>query len=272
VGAPDAGERDGIEMEVVRDLSGIVTRWRCWYLLSTQDIGLRYKRSVLGPFWISLSIAAFILGLATIYAELFDAPFQDYINRLATGYVLWHYLAAMINDGAHTATEAASKVKYVQLPLSVLAARVVARNLIILAHNLAATIPILLIFGGHGFNEALLWAPLGLLIYATLGIFVAMTLGPISARFRDIPEVLKSVTQLCFFLTPVLWPADRLAASSFLLDYNPFYHLIELLRAPLLGHPPTTENLLVSVSCVAVFFVTSIWSVHAAHRRLALWV
>ncbi len=233
---------------------------------------MRYRRSVIGPFWISLSIGAFVVGLAFIYSQLFALPFQEYLNRLAAGYVLWHYLSAIVNEGSHAVTESASNLKSVHLPTSILAARVTARNIIVLLHNLAAVLPLMVLFGGHQFNANLLWAVAGMGLYAILGMFVVLTLGPICARYRDLPEVLKSVTQLCFFLTPVIWPADRLQGHPEIVLYNPFYHLIELVRAPMLGSPPTTDNLIAAGLCIGFFIVTSFFSAEAARQRLPLWV
>lgn len=259
-------------LETLKDMTGIFTRWHCWYLFSAQDIAMRYKRSVVGPFWISLSMGAFILGVSFVYARLFGAPFQDYLNRVATGYLMWHYLASMINEGSHSVMEAATSLKSISLPISVMAARVVARNIVVLLHNFVAVIPIMIVFGSHHFTLQVLWVIPGLAVYILLGVLVGMALGPIGARYRDISELLKTVTHLAFFVTPVIWPADRVDPDAFYIKYNPFYHLIELLRAPLLGAPATLDNWVMAVAFIAVALAGAMVSVRAASGRLVLWV
>ncbi len=259
-------------MEILGDFWGIIARWRCWYLMSWQDIVLRYRRSAIGPFWISLSIGIFVIGVSYVYAELFGDPFQQHLNRVATGYLLWYYLSLTVVEGSHGVTEAAGTLKSVYLPISVLAARVVARNIIILLHNFAAIIPIMIIFGGHHFTWTMLWLVPGLALYVVLGVLVGIALGPLGARYRDITEILRVTMQLLFFLTPVIWPADKISANSAIVAFNPFYHLIELGRAPMLGSAPTSENWMVALACTALFLAAALISISNARQRLPLWV
>ncbi len=259
-------------MEILQDLAGIFTRWRCWYLLATQDIALRYRRSVIGPFWISLSIGVFVLGVSFVYAILFDSDFKEHLNRVATGYLFWHFLSGVVTDGSHAVTEASTALKSIRLPTSVLAARVAARHAIVLLHNFAAIIPIMIIFGGHHFTLEVLWLIPAMMLYMVYGVLAGVALGPLGARFRDSTEILRVSMHLCFFITPVIWPASKVGRAGALIDYNPFYHLIELGRSPMLGTPPALEHWVSAGIVLAVLFVAATISVNVSRQRLALWI
>ena len=50
--------------------------------------------------------------------------------------------------------------------------------------------------------------------------------------------------QVVFYLTPIMWLPNLLPerAGMYMLTFNPFFHLIEIVRAPLLGQLPSTQN------------------------------
>ena len=67
------------------DLTATIVRWRTWALMAGQDILLRYRRSVLGPFWISISMAALILAIGYLYSAVMNLPLVTYLSYLAFG-------------------------------------------------------------------------------------------------------------------------------------------------------------------------------------------
>ena len=56
--------------------------WPVWVIMGWDDIRQRYRRSVLGPFWITLSTGIFILLLGIIYSRLFHMELQHYMPYL----------------------------------------------------------------------------------------------------------------------------------------------------------------------------------------------
>jgi lipopolysaccharide transport system permease protein len=97
-------------------------------------------------------------------------------------------------------------------------------------------------------------------------------LGAIGARFRDIPPIVGSVVQIAFFVTPVIWKAHQLKTHAWLLPYNPFFALLEVVRAPLLGDVPSAMTwLMAAVYSVALLGATW-WLMTRARGRVPFWL
>src|SRR5262245_31158418 len=163
-------------------------RWRTSYKLGVQDIELRYRRSLLGPFWISAALVATVLALAYVFAEVFRTEFVSYVSFIGAGLLAWQLILAVVSEGCGSVTEHAGYLQNVPMPMSVIAGRIAIRNAVVFVHNFAAMACLLLVFGARLSSTALLVFP-GALTILCLGFFLAIALGPLCARFRDIPLV-----------------------------------------------------------------------------------
>jgi ABC-type polysaccharide/polyol phosphate export permease len=218
------------------DVADGFRRRELWSTLGWQDIRQRYRRSVLGPFWITLSMAVMTASMGLLYAQLFGQSVADYLPYLTIGLVMWGFLSALVTDGCQAFIGAESMIKQMKLPVTVHVWREVWRNLILLAHNALVVVAVLALFGRTPHWQVLL-LPLALALLVLDGWWLGALLGALSARFRDIPQLVGSLLQVLFFLTPVIWSTRVLGSRSWLVDANPAYHMIEIVRAPLLGEP-----------------------------------
>ena len=226
-------------LQLARALTDIrhgVSIWDLWSTLAWQEIKRRYRRSVLGPFWLTISTAIFIAGMGPLYGALMGQQPGRYVHFLAVGFIVWQFIACLITEGCQAFIAAEGFIKQTSLPLTVYAMRVVWRNVLVLAHNLVIVILISAYFVPP-WDWGLLSAPAGVLIIAFNGIWLSLLLGLLSARFRDIPQIITSLAQLLFFITPIFWRPEMLSTNRWIADWNPIFHLIELVRAPLLGNP-----------------------------------
>lgn len=248
-----------------------IMRWRTSYNLGVQDIALRYQRSVLGPFWISASLLATILALAYVFSAVFQQELGDYIAFLAAGLLAWQLMLTLITESCASVMEHAAYLQNVRMPVNVIAGRLVIRNAIIFLHNAVLVLAVLLVFGENITSTAwLAFAGLGLILL--LGYFLVMVLGPICARFRDVPQAVQSIMQIVFFLTPIFWMPSSVDERPMFTNANPFYHFVELVRAPLLGHHPTTLNWQVALWTCAAAAVAAMVSTEMTRKRLNLWL
>src|ERR1700682_586658 len=87
--------------------------WPVWVIMGWDDIRQRYRRSVLGPFWITLSMGAFILLLGIIYSRLFHMELENYMPYLSVGYIVWGFMSAAINDSCIAFTDTARIIKQI---------------------------------------------------------------------------------------------------------------------------------------------------------------
>lgn len=257
--------------DAVVDLGRGITRWQTSYKLGLQDIALRYKRSLLGPFWISASLIATVLALAVVFAEVFQQEFVAYISFLGAGLLAWQLIAALVGEGCSSVIDHSSLLQNVPLPITVIAGRLLFRNAVVFAHNMIAVVALLLFFGADFSPVAILALP-GALAILIFGYFLMMVLGPLCARFRDIPMVVQSAMQVIFFLTPIFWMPSSVSHRPMFTHANPFYHMVELVRAPLLGEPASQLNWAVAAWCCAGAAVLAVITTSLTRKRLILWL
>src|SRR6185312_8321099 len=96
--------------------------------------------------------------------------------------------------------------------------------------------------------------------------WIGMLAGIASARFRDVPQIVISIMQFAIFFTPIFWQPARLGAARAFLMFNPFYYMLEAVRAPLLGASPA-ENTYLILSAMAVLGWALTFTVFTRTRR-----
>jgi ABC-type polysaccharide/polyol phosphate export permease len=239
--------------------------------MANQDIMMRYRRSVLGPFWISIATAVLVLGIGTLYAGIQNQDPQEFLTYFGWGQIAWLLLSSMIIDSTQAVLESEGHMRSVSVPLPMLCARIVQRNFVIYMHNAVVIGIMVAIFHKFPSPIGLLALP-GLLLYCVLGFMAGLLLGPICARFRDLTQVIVSVVQMVFFLTPIFWVAGAPGSRPIVVDLNPFYHLLEIVRRPLLGDFPTTTNWAVSLGVLLLVTILGFATFGATRRKIFLWL
>jgi lipopolysaccharide transport system permease protein len=255
------------------DIAGSVKRWPLVGMLGWQDLRQRYRRSALGPFWITLSMGVTIGTIGTVFGQIFSSPMGDFLPFLTIGMVLWSFISSVITEGSTGFIAAEAIIKQLPIPLFVHILRLVWRNLLMLAHNFVIFPVVLLVLGRPLGWEALLSIP-GLLLLALNLTWVALILAILCARYRDIPQIVASALQVLFYLTPIMWLPKLLPAraSVYLLDANPLFHLLEIVRAPLLGQIPTAGNWMVSLGLAIIGWLAAVLIYGRYKRIIAYWL
>lgn len=256
----------------MRDIVDGVSAWRLWGLLGWLDIRQRYRRSKIGPLWITISMGAMIGGMGVFYPTLFHTSVPTFLPWITLGIIIWTLISGIINDGCMAFIGAESVIKQIKLPLTIYVLRVVWRNLILFAHNVIIYVLVALWFRIWPGWSSLLLIP-GLLILSLNGVSAGLVLGLVCARFRDVPQTVGSVLQIFFFLTPIFWTPESLAGQhSVLVDFNLFYYAIQLVRGPLLGHPPSAEAWLWMLTGTIGGWVVTFLIYRRLRWRIAYWV
>ena len=221
----------------LRDILDGGRLWYVWGALGWHDIRQRYRRSKLGPFWLTISLGVMIGALSGLYAGLFKVDGVRYLPHVAIGFVIWSFISGLINEGCNAFIDGQGSIKQVRLPMSVYVYRVVWRNMIILSHNFLIVVAVVLLFGIRpGWNVLLAIPAIGVLCLN--GVWAGLLLGLVSARFRDVPLIIINAMQIAFFMTPIMWQPELLPSGALVVAFNPFFHAIEIVRAPLMGTAP----------------------------------
>ncbi|HEY8609966.1 MAG TPA: ABC transporter permease, partial [Roseomonas sp.] len=253
------------------DLREGFASWRLAWALARLDLRNRYRGSVIGPFWMTLSTLLMLLGLGLLYSRLLGLSLSEYLPHLTVSLVIWNIIAGMVTDACTTMTSAEGVIRQLRVPFTVHVLRSVFRNGLTAAHSLPLIPLVFLVFGHLPGPEALLAVP-GLAILLANAFFASLLLGMICARFRDIGPIVANVMQLAFFLTPILWKPELLKNLAVWLPLNPFYAVLETMRGPLVegGGAPLVwlAAILYSLVLGAISFAFFV----RFRGRLAFWV
>lgn len=255
----------------LRDLGEGLLRWWLWGLVAWCDIKQRYRGSVLGPFWLTLSTAIMIGSLGALYSRLFHMEIQTYLPYLSLGILAWGLVSALLTEACTAFISAEHVIKQIRMPLTVHLYRVIARNVIVFGHNLVVFVVVAV-----WFQVTVDWADLMVLPGMVLLLFamvpIGLILGTICARFRDVPPIVASLLQVIFFMTPIMWQPDLLGPNAALATYNPFNCFIDLVRAPLLGQWVPETSWEISLAVTALSWLVAFPFFARFRARLAYWV
>ncbi|MEO8160682.1 MAG: ABC transporter permease [Arenimonas sp.] len=272
----EAGERPPLGMaaqtaKAAKDFADGMRMHRVWTMLARMDIRQRYRRSILGPFWITIAMIVWILAIGPLYSRLLGIGSREFIPYLAMGIITWGLLSGVILEGAAAFVGAEQLVRSMRLPYTVHVMRVLQRNLIVFAHNLLAFVPFM-IWLGIVPQWRWLWALPGVALILLAALPTAYLLGTLSARFRDLQQMIASIVQLAFFITPIFWKPELLGEHAWVADFNPFHQLLEAVRGPIVdGAPPLATYARIGLVLLVLYALATPFFIRY-RRRLAFWV
>ena len=255
-----------------RDVVDAFKSARIWYALGLNDIKSRYRGSVIGPFWITLATGVFVLGIGFLYAGLMKVSIERYLPWMATGLVVWGLISQTVLEGAEAFIASAHIIRQTAIPITLFVWRVVWRNLLTFAHQ--APVLLIVAFKFHYLLKMnLAEAAAGLVLIEANTAWFALFVAILSARFRDFQQVLASLTQLLFFMSPVLWishPMNGLGGKLML--FNPVVHMLDVLRGPLLGEGMSPFSVLYLVSSAVLGWIFALLFLALVRRRIVYYV
>jgi len=242
-----------------------------WWTLAWYDTVLRYRRSLLGPLWITLSMGAMLLGMGPLYSALFNVPLNTFFPHLTLGIIFWNFFTSSINDSCQTFIAAAPYLKQGAFPRSTFVWRNIARQVIQLAHHFVLFVPVAVWAGLSWSPRMLMFVPGFLVVLVNLHA-AAITLGIVCARYRDVGQIVASVLQFMMFLTPVFWFPDRLPARAKFILYNPLAQMLDAIRLPLLGGvvAPGTWWFLACLTCLNIAVAAALYT--KKRLQLIYWI
>lgn len=218
-------------------LLAALRQWPIWLWFGRQDIRSRYRGSLLGPLWLVLNLGILVAALTIIYATIFDLAIEVYVPFVTTGFIAWWFAAGVLTESCNAFTSNAQVIRNMALPLGIHVLRVLARNTMLMAHNGIVYLVVAVAFHIKPTLATFYVVP-GFALVASLLFMTGLSLAIICARYRDVPHIVASIVQLVIFVTPIVFPKDMLQRKTIVADINPFYHMVEAIRAPLLGNAP----------------------------------
>ncbi|QBJ96747.1 ABC transporter permease [Rhodococcus sp. ABRD24] len=263
-----------------KDLRDGFAQRELWLNLGWQDIKQRYRRSVIGPFWITIATGVQATAIGILYAALLDIPIQEFLPYVTVGLIVWNMISASILEGSEVFIANEGLIKQLPSALSVHIYRLVWRQLLLFAHNLLIYVIMLLAFGVW---RHLTWPDLaaipalGLIVLNAL--WVSIVFGIFATRYRDIAPILQSLTLLLFVLTPIMWTTQSLEAQgpevakrAKIAEINPLFHFLDIVRAPMIGQDQQAYHWYIVLAFTVVGWTVAILALRKYRARVAYWV
>ena len=242
-----------------------------WLFMAIQDIKLRYRRSMIGPWWVTISTGVMVMMLGLLWSHIFGSDIENYLPFFAVGFVIWAWMSGQILDAAGGLFQFQGVIKQMRLPLPIFTLRLNIRQLIILAHNMVIIAAVLL-FIGKGLSWMNLIAIPSLILIQLNLTLLSILVSIFCTRYQDMTQVVNVGTQIIFFFTPILWQVETLKNRTYLAEMNPVFHWIEIIRAPLLGHFPSLSNYLWSLFSLVVLSLLAAYFLGRYRSRIAYWL
>jgi ABC-type polysaccharide/polyol phosphate export permease len=252
------------------DLTESVRLYKFWLKLGWEDVLQRYRGSILGPFWITITNLIFILALGPLYAHLLSLRVEAYLPSLALGLIFWSFITSTVNEGCALFITNAHLMKQVRLPRLALLLQMIWRNILVIIHSIPVIVIVLLFYGPQLSGEVFL-ALSGFVLTTLNVLWIAVLVSFLCARFRDLIPIVAAVLQVAFFLTPIMWLPTATNLSSWFIYANPFASLIDVIRGPLLGSTSYVPFIFSGAYlCVGSFLSVGIFVKY--RRQLIFWV
>lgn len=251
-----------------------------WLHLGWQDIKQRYRRSVIGPFWITIATGVQAIAMGLLYSVLLNIDLREFLPHVTVGLIVWNLISAAILEGGDVFVANEGLIKQLPSALSVHVYRLVWRQLLLLGHNMLIYVIIIAIFWPPGgLHWTVIFAIPALVLILLNAVWVSILFGIVATRYRDIAPILGSFVTLMFFMTPIVWTTSGLqsmggeaANRAKLVEINPLFHYLDIIRAPLIGEDQQAYHWYIVLGFTVVGWALAIFALKKYRARVPYWV
>jgi ABC-type polysaccharide/polyol phosphate export permease len=265
--------RNSLTSTAWADLIGGLLKFELWGRMGWLDVKRRYRRTALGPFWNSITLALYTVAVGTVGAGLFRQNYYEYLPYLISGLIVWTLVSTMILESCTMFVTGHALFRNVRFEYSILAYSLVWRNSILFIHNFLVYLVITLLLKPQLINFTALLAIPGLVIVLLNGVWMALLAGMFCLRFRDVQPLVQTATQILMLITPIFWRTEDLSGARVFIfvQMNPVYRLIDIVRSPLLGVVPSTTSYLSVFAITAAGWCLAFLMFRYFRRRISYW-
>lgn len=222
-----------------RELGESVRNPEFWALSSWLDILVRARKSRLGVLWLMAPAIVYVFGLGYFFAQMHGRLLSEFAVHVALGAMVFRTLMSAVIGSANVFTASQPFIMDGHMRLTDYLLQSLAKSFFDFCMYIPVTIVALAMYS-RAVPEGLLLAPLTLALIYVNGLWISVVFSLIGARFSDFGQLISHTSIFLFLLTPIIWYADMMPPDSprgQLMRFNPFYHFVELFRAPIMGEP-----------------------------------
>jgi ABC-type polysaccharide/polyol phosphate export permease len=243
-----------------------------WGRLGWRDTKRRYRRTVFGPFWTTVGLGLFVAVLGLVWANLWNRDPKAYLPYLTSGMVCWVMFSTICMDGCVTFIVSEKLLRQLRISYTLLSCANAWRNTVLFFHNLSIFL-LVCIYAGLPIKWATLLVIPGFALFWLNAVWITMLLGALTARYRDVQQLVGTLLQISLFLTPIFWSTSQLTGNMIILaELNPIYHLIAVVREPLLGTAPDLSHWVSVILITIVGWTLTIQMLTRFRQRIVYWL
>jgi ABC-type polysaccharide/polyol phosphate export permease len=268
----DTGLRS-LEDTAADDLLRGLSRSELWGRLGWLEVKRRYRRTTIGPFWTSITLLIYVVSVGTVGSAIWHQDIYEYVPFLVSGMIAWLFVSTIVTESCTMIISGQALFRNIRFDYSILAFALVWRNFIILLHNFIVYFLVVLVLNPSLLSLTVFLVLPGLALVVVNAVWVSLLLGIICLRFRDVQQLVTSIMQIAMLITPLFWPADTLMGLRrfVFVDLNPLYHVLDVIRGPLMGRLPGA----ISYGVLIAMTIGGWWLTYAMfkrfRRRIAYW-
>ena len=204
-----------------------------------------------------------------LFSGVFSQPNDRMVPNMAIGMAVWRLYGALISGGTQAFIRGRPILINQAHPLSVAILSNLTSGLFVFLHGILPMLLITYLYVKPDFSDLLLVLPGFILILLSL-YAVGYIFATIGTRYRDFNNLVGSVMTVSFLITPIIWlPEMAKGKREIFLDFNPFYHFMEVLRDPLIGQPIDWVNWAVVIGITLIAWPLAMY-IHVKDDRKVL--
>ena len=210
--------------------------------------------------------------LSFLWSKVFSYESDNFLLYFAVGFIIWQWISNQLIESANGYSPYQGIIKQINVNPMLFSLRLNVKNFIIFLHN-SVVIVIILLYLSKELNIVNFFLFFFGALYVQLNLFLLTTIIMfLCSRFQDLTQVILILNQLFFFVTPIIWEIDSLKSSMFILNLNPFYYWVEIIRSPIINGTMNINILFNSLIFLFLLIFTYILVIKQFHKRIAMWI
>jgi lipopolysaccharide transport system permease protein len=212
-----------------------------------------------------------ILSLGLLWSTILVIDLKKYLPFFSLGYVIWIWISNLIIESTQGFIQYENIIKQTNLPFPIYIFRICVKNFIILIHN-GIIIFGVLIYQNNQLNLNYLYVIPSIILVQLVLTLLCINIAIFCTRFRDMTQVVAVIVQIIFFFTPIIWNSDSLKNHQYLIQFNPVFHWINIIREPLLGNNISEYSIYFVLINLFILFIITFVCLGKYKNKISIWL
>jgi ABC-type polysaccharide/polyol phosphate export permease len=218
------------------------------YLVRVAELRRNSGLGLVAPF---ISVLVHVALLGSVMSLVFQEPIQKFIPFFAISFCTWQTISISVSESAFINERAAQYLSFPRISGFIVHYVNALELLVAMALKIVAAMIIIACIDRRILEHASYIGVLLGIVLIAISMFVwSLPISHIFDRYRFLRNFLAQLLFAVYILTPVMWLPGRLSSHRWVVEINPVFHLIEVVRAPLLNGAIPVFSIFVTVALI----------------------